>query len=102
MMSGLIPCASNARITPIWAKPRAAPLPSTSPMEGPPRLTSTFPASTVLTSILLTRSSRLIHIPPQRDRQQLESQDMVKVTASQLEPGFSAQFRSTDPVAGGL
>ena len=38
MMSGLMPFASRVRMTPIWAKPRAAPLPSTSPMDGPPLL----------------------------------------------------------------
>ena len=34
MTSGSMPCASSVRITPIWAKPRAAPPPSASPMVG--------------------------------------------------------------------
>ncbi len=34
MTSGTMPCAASVRITPIWAKPRAAPPPSASPMLG--------------------------------------------------------------------
>ena len=34
MTSGTMPCAASVRITPIWAKPRAAPPPSASPMDG--------------------------------------------------------------------
>ena len=34
MTSGTMPCAASVRITPIWAKPRAAPPPSASPMVG--------------------------------------------------------------------
>ena len=34
MTSGMMPWAASVRITPIWAKPRAAPPPSASPMVG--------------------------------------------------------------------
>ena len=34
MTSGTMPWAASVRMTPIWAKPRAAPPPSASPMVG--------------------------------------------------------------------
>ena len=50
-ISGLMPCASRALITPTWAKPRAAPAPRTKPTTG---------------FLLLMRLQELRLMPPRR------------------------------------
>src|ERR1700733_10924828 len=79
-MSGLMPCAMSARITPIWAKPRAAPLPRTRPMDGLLELMSVRLASATLLamSVVLTGSSRPVFTSGGAVRTAARCQDKVK------------------------
>ncbi len=96
--------AASTWITPIWAKPRAAPLPSTRPIEGRSDL---VPTASGPTSVVLTLSSRLTrpknvlqhcrdslqrHDWLPRRRQQVRSADMVKLGIGNQDDGQPARI----------